>query len=105
MQKQCAPADDGFPQTIKSPNVQTPRTLDKIQARKNKNAVRPIGDDGPGGCLHRLSTPVAVSLVLLLLPSDCSPFCCRVFSLLLEEQQCYKAFFSGPCVSFLASDL
>lgn len=30
MQKQCAPADDGFSQTIKSPNLHTPRTLDKI---------------------------------------------------------------------------
>lgn len=73
MQKQCAPADDGFSQTIKSPNFHSSRTLDKIQARKNKNAVRPIGDNGSGGCLHRLSTPVAVSLVLLLLPSIAHP--------------------------------
>lgn len=45
----------------------------RSRPEKNKNGVRPIGDDDSGGCLRRLSTPEAVSFVLLLLSSIARP--------------------------------
>lgn len=60
MQKQSAPADDGFFQTIRSSDFDTSRHRARSRPEKNKNGVRPIGDGDSGGCLRRLSTPVAV---------------------------------------------